>query len=645
MPGSPGTRPAPELPPERRLALVVATTRYKDASLRHLRAPARDAADFSEVLADPGIGGFKVTQVIDRSAQEIRLAVEEFLTDRNPEDLLVVYVSCHGLIDLRRRLYFAATDTRKTWLAATGVEAQWLLDQMEDCRARRQVVILDCCFSGAFAAGAKGATDLGLGERFYGHGRGRVVLTASRGSEYSFEGDPVPGSVQPGSVFTGALVAGLRTGAADGDNDGYIYVDDAYAYAFDQVQAAGANQTPQRWLYGAEGKILLARSPAGIGIVPTSVPEAPSATTTASPTLEKPRAPAERVLRWMPPPRTRRSKVALTVVLALLAATAATAMLVLRTGTGSGRSARGSPTGHTDGVTSVAFSPDSKLLASASLDHTVRLWNPATEKPIGQPLSGHTGHVQSVAFSPDGKILASGGEDGTIRRWNPRTGKPIGQPLTGHTATVRAVAFSPDGKLLASGGEDNTLRLWNPATGALLTYALTAHTGWVTSVAFSPDGKRLASGSEDTTVRLWNPASGKAVRRPLTGHTGNVTTVAFSPDGKRLASGSEDTTVRLWNAATGQAVGRPLAHGRGRVFSLAFSPNGKLLATGTDDSLIRLWDPATGQLIGTPLVGHHSWIYGLAFSPDGKTLASASGDDTVRLWNPASGQPIGGPLG
>jgi WD domain, G-beta repeat len=337
---------------------------------------------------------------------------------------------------------------------------------MEDCRARRQVVILDCCFSGAFAAGAKGATDLGLGERFYGQGRGPVVLTASRGSEYSFEGDPVPGSVLPGSVFTGALVAGLRTGAADSDNDGYIYVDDAYAYAFDQVQAAGANQTPQRWLYGAEGKILLARSPAGIATVPTPVPEASGATSTASPTLEKPRAPAERVSRWMPPPRTRRSKVALTAVVALLVATAATAMLVLRTGTGSGRSAaRGSPTGHTDDVTSVAFSPDSKLLASASLDHTVRLWNPRTGEPIGQPLSGHTGHVRSVAFSPDGKLLASGSEDDTVRLWNPASGKAIRRPLTGHTGNVTVVAFSPYGKLLASGSEDTTVRLWNRATG------------------------------------------------------------------------------------------------------------------------------------------------------------------------------------
>jgi hypothetical protein len=224
------------------------------------------------VLADPDVGGFAVTSVIDGTAQEVRIAVGDFLADRRPGDLVLVYLSCHGLVDLRRRLYFAARDTTKGRLAATGVEAQWLLEQLENCRARRQVLMLDCCFSGAFAAGAKGSEDLAIGERFHGQGRGRVVLTASRDSEYSFEGDPVPGQAVPGSVFTSALVDGIRSGAADLDRDGYISVDDAYGYAFDTVQASNAEQTPQRWLYGAEGTILLARSPAGVTITPAEVP-------------------------------------------------------------------------------------------------------------------------------------------------------------------------------------------------------------------------------------------------------------------------------------------------------------------------------------------------------------------------------------
>jgi hypothetical protein len=246
----------------RRLALVVAVTDYLDTSLRRLRAPAGDAAELRDVLADPDIGAFAVTSVINERAHQMRVAIEDFLADRHSDDLLLVYLSCHGLVDARRRLYFAARDTLKDRLASSGVEAHWLLEQLEDCRARRQVVILDCCFSGAFARGAKGDDDLALGERLVGEGRGRVVLTASRGTEYSFEGEPLDGEDAPrGSVFTSALIEGIRTGRADTDDDGDISVEDAYGYAFEQVRRAGSPQTPQRWLYGAEGSILLAHAP------------------------------------------------------------------------------------------------------------------------------------------------------------------------------------------------------------------------------------------------------------------------------------------------------------------------------------------------------------------------------------------------
>ena len=236
--------PAADPPPGPRLALVVATSTYSDPGLRRLRAPARYADDVAQVLADPGIGGFSVTTMIDQPAQQIRLAIEDFLAGRGAGDLLLVYLSCHGLLDARRRLYFAAVDTRKDRLGATGVEAAWVLDQLEHCRARRQVLILDSCFSGAFSHGAKGEADLGLRERFIGQGRGRVVLTASTATEYSFEGDPMDAAIPVGSVFTAALVQGSATGEADTDRDGQVSVNDAYAYVFDRVQAAGAAQTP-----------------------------------------------------------------------------------------------------------------------------------------------------------------------------------------------------------------------------------------------------------------------------------------------------------------------------------------------------------------------------------------------------------------
>ena len=294
---------------ERRFALLLAVSQYVDPMLSRLRAPAVDAVALRDLLADPEVGGFDVTSVFDEKAHAMRLALEDFLADRRPDDVVLVYLSCHGLVDLRRRLYFAARDTLKNRLASSGVEAHWLLDQLEDCRARRQVVILDCCFSGAFAQGAKGDTDLGLGERLMGEGRGRVVLTASRGTEYSFEGEPLGDSPTEGSVFTSALVRGIATGEADVDSDGYISVDDAYSYAFERVRDTGAQQTPQRWLYGAEGSIVLARGPSTVGstthdpaeppaVAPVDPTTVPPATTPSRPAEDLPRAVPSRRRRW-----------------------------------------------------------------------------------------------------------------------------------------------------------------------------------------------------------------------------------------------------------------------------------------------------------------------------------------------------------
>jgi sugar lactone lactonase YvrE/energy-coupling factor transporter ATP-binding protein EcfA2 len=274
-------------------------------------------------------------------------------------------------------------------------------------------------------------------------------------------------------------------------------------------------------------------------------------------------------------------------------------------------------TGHTDGVWSVAFSPDGKTALSASNDTTLRLWDVATGQII-RTFSGHMGSVLSVAFSPDGKTALSGSGN-TLRLWDVATGQSI-RTFSGHTSGVNSVAFSPDGKTALSGSWDKTLRLWDVATGQSIR-TFSGHTGGVLSVAFSPDGKTALSGSADTTLRLWDVATGQTIRT-FNGDGGTPSSVTFSPDGKTALSGGE--IVRLWDIATGQTI-RTFSGHTNIVSSVAFSPDGKTALSGSSDTTLRLWDVASGQSIRT-LSGHSGSVVSVAFSPDGKTALSGSSE-------------------
>ena len=244
-----------------RFALVIATSEYDDTDLRKLVSPGHDAKALSSTLQNPNIGGFNLKVITNGTSSNICEEIEAFFSERKRDDVLLLYFSCHGFKDVDGRLYFASTNTRRKLLASTAVSANFVNEVMERSRSKRQVLVLDCCYSGAFAKGLRhkaGDKSIHTGERF--EGKGRIVLTASDSMQYSFEEDIREGHDEH-SVFTSALVNGLETGKADIDRNGRISYHELYDYAFEQVRKETPLQNPGIWVFGVEGDVVIANNP------------------------------------------------------------------------------------------------------------------------------------------------------------------------------------------------------------------------------------------------------------------------------------------------------------------------------------------------------------------------------------------------
>jgi uncharacterized caspase-like protein len=247
----------------RKLALIIGNSQYQDPRLAQLVTPQEDVNDLADILRMPDIGSFdEVTTLVNESDANIRLSIEDFFADKKPDDLLVIYFSGHGVRDEQGQLYLAVNNTRANRLRATAIPSEFITTEMDRSRSKRQVLILDCCHSGAFAQGSKAMTgeSAGTGPAFKGIGYGRVVLTATDATQYAWEGDKVIGQADR-SVFTHYLIEGLRTGAADADHDGTITLDEMYDYVYEKVITVTPKQTPGKWSYKQQGDIVIARNP------------------------------------------------------------------------------------------------------------------------------------------------------------------------------------------------------------------------------------------------------------------------------------------------------------------------------------------------------------------------------------------------
>jgi WD40 repeat protein len=349
-------------------------------------------------------------------------------------------------------------------------------------------------------------------------------------------------------------------------------------------------------------------------------------------------------------------------------------------------------------------------LAIWDLDRTLQIANTASQR----------GPVERLAFSPDGRVVLSASRDTTSRLCDTRSGERIAPSLP-NLGRVTNFTFSPDGSYLASMDADDLVRMWNLAgycntreqrrpqdddrrrtsdfrrysykeyytdgdrdwndSGVVYTSPTISQQesrlreclavlppqkrGAVLCAAVSPDARRLvtlekANGFDSSKLEVWDAKTGRIVGASLT-HEASVIHAEFSPDGRLLVTASERGSARLWDAQTGRPVGNPMRHGR--ILFVGFSPNGtRLVTTSVEEELsfggqaeaqgrrmmggensAQLWDTATTKPIG-PRLRHVQAVNRAAFSPDGGLLATASSAQTARLWKVGSGRPLGQPI-
>ena len=283
---------------------------------------------------------------------------------------------------------------------------------------------------------------------------------------------------------------------------------------------------------------------------------------------------------------------------------------------------------HGGSIQSVEFSPvDNSVVASASDDHTIKLWNLRVDTAI--TLRGHTGQVNAVAFSPNGQLLASGSNDQTFKLWNIPQQQHIATfkhiPIVGLAPSqVNAVAFSPDGQSLASAGYQG-VKLWD--VDNQIETATLQHEDWVSAIVFSPNGERLAA-VDGKQMKIWDVQNQQIITQ-LEGDADWIGAIAFSPDSQTFVSAGSDGQITLWSVSNWEVLGRIKTSGS--VSDLAFSPDGKILASAGHE--VGLWSVENGAKIAS-LTGHTGWIMEAAFSPDGTTIASGGLDDgTLRVQN------------
>lgn len=291
----------------------------------------------------------------------------------------------------------------------------------------------------------------------------------------------------------------------------------------------------------------------------------------------------------------------------------------------------GTDIGYNLGVGQISFSPDGKHLALANMDGKSKIWDLATRTEI-LSIRSEEQPAKAIAYSPDGYLLATGGDEGVVRVWDSGSGdERYAFPLGG---IIHRVAFSPNDTRLAAASEDGSVKVWDSATGQELLNL--PRLSGLYSIDFLSNGTLVTAG-QDGTARVWDSVSGQQLLT-LAGHKSTVVGVAGSPDGKRIATSGYDETIRVWDATPGHELLTIAGH-KDIVWDVSYSPDGSLLASASVDGAAKIWDAESGKLLLTLSKGDAptDGFTGLAFSPDGEQIATGGLDGTITLWNSQTG--------
>lgn len=250
----------------RKLALLIGNSNYEDLSLSRLMKPIADVRGLVDVLVNPDIGNFEIEDVlINENDSKIKIAIEKFFKRKKSDDLLLLYYAGHGVLDEQGRLYLAAPNTQRYLLKSTAIPTDFIAGEMQESDSKEQILILDCCHSGAFIRGVRAAVGTPVNTRKVFSNRrkgyGRVIMTAADSTQFALEGSESREiSNSPNSIFTHFLIQGVRTGQADLDGDGEITHDELFEYSYNMVKDVTRLQTPKMWVFDYEGKISLAKT-------------------------------------------------------------------------------------------------------------------------------------------------------------------------------------------------------------------------------------------------------------------------------------------------------------------------------------------------------------------------------------------------